>query len=372
MSQPLRGALIIEAVSSQCPPALRMAIALAGRMAADLGAQVVTVTDRADAASPQATNGEAPQRTPFLATGKELLELPQGQFDGRWHALQRRALATLEDQHLLGRARMQAPPVRVVLSMFGQGLAAGTAASEFTLMALGGLLDIVGDADAAPLRLGGHQLAYSAGLAAFAGLMAVLGPARGTPAHETVRVNLLDTAVWLNWKSLVAAAHSGTAPSRSGNRSEWRVVPCADGWVALVYRDTDWSRLKALINDPRLEDMRFATQAGRRAHADELATVMDNALLGMRRQEIHQAALASRLPLGPIYSPRELVDDPQNVARGFLQAAPHGPHHGALMPRLPVLWNGQPVRPCVSPPGCATMPAAAAASDARLALAQQP
>lgn len=352
MSQPLRGALIIEAVSPQCPAALRLAIAFAGRLAADLGAQVVTVIDRADAdhrRHPAAAESmDAGQE--FLNLGKQLLELPGGHDGETWRRLHRRARATIEDQQLAETAALShRPPLRVVLSMFGEGIAASTPASEFTVMAMGGLLDIVGDADRQPLMLGGHQLAYSAGLAAFCGLMAALGPAGTAPEQDTVRVNLLDTAVWLNWKSVIAAAQSGVAPTRSGNQSEWRVVPCADGWVALVYRDSDWSRLKSLIGDPRLDAECFANQAGRREHADELDRIMQSAFMSLRRHDIHVAALANRLPLGPVYTPRELATDRQNEARKFLRSVSIGSRRDVLVPRLPLLWNGQAIEPGAMP-----------------------
>ncbi len=352
MSQPLRGALVIERVSPQCPPALRLALAFAGRMVADLGAQVVVV-HAAGGAQPDA--GTTAQATPapqtFLDLGKQVLGLPGGLAGPALHALQRHALATLEDQPSAPPAAGTAQvPLRVFLSMFGPGVPASMPATEFTVMALGGLLDIVGEADQAPLKLAGHQLAYSAGLAAFSGLMAVLATARHAPVRETVHVNLLDTAVWLNWKSLVAAARSGTAPTRSGNRSEWRVMPCADGWVAMVYRDADWGRLKGLFNDARLQAECFATPAGRREHAAALDQILQDAMRHMSRQEIHLAALANRLPLGPVYSPDELVHDRQNLARRFLRPVSIGAQHSLLIPRLPVLWNGHAVEPAAAAP----------------------
>jgi len=348
MSQPLRGALVIEAVSPRCPVALRLAIAFAGRLAADLGAQVVTVIDGADTEHRQHADAAdaVVAAQGFLDLGKERVELPDGYEGPTWRHLHRQALATIEDQHLEATStRTHRPPLQVVLSMFGQGIPASTPASEFTVMAMGGLLDLVGDPDLQPLMLGGHQLAYSAGLAAFTGLMAVLGPAQTAPAQDIVRVNLLDTAVWLNWKSLVSAAQSGVSPTRAGNRSEWRVVPCADGWVALVYRDADWARLKRLIDDSRLDAEEFGSQAKRREHAAALDAIMQSALLKLHRRDIHRAALAHRIPLGPVYSPRELMTDRQNVARTFLRSVSVDSHRNILIPRLPVLWNGRAVGP---------------------------
>src|SRR3546814_17646150 len=45
------------------------------------------------------------------------------------------------------------------------------------ILAIEGLLDIIGDPTREPLKLGGHQCAYTAGLAAFTGLVAALARA---------------------------------------------------------------------------------------------------------------------------------------------------------------------------------------------------
>ena len=42
------------------------------------------------------------------------------------------------------------------------------------MLALGGLLHMVGEPERKPLRLGGHQASYAAGLTAFTGLTAAL------------------------------------------------------------------------------------------------------------------------------------------------------------------------------------------------------
>ena len=343
MSQPMRGALILEAVSPQCPWAVRLAVAFAARMLVDLGAHVVKLVDADDSLRLDQTAPDelADPAYGFLNAGKSLVILPGGSTGPSWGRLQRRALVSILDNGLAASAQLvPGRSTQAVLSMFGKDDAGATAASEFTLMAAGGLLDLVGEADRQPLALGGHPLAYSAGLAAFAGVLAALATTTGGSSVETVRVNLLDTAVWLNWKSVVAAAHTGAAPTRSGKNSEWRVIPCADGWVALVFRDSDWPKLKALVGDPQLDADCFATHFGRRTHAGELARVMDTAFLHMRRREIHERALACRIPLGPVYSPQDLMDDPQYLERHFLQRAAVQPRRDMLIPRLPVLWNG--------------------------------
>jgi crotonobetainyl-CoA:carnitine CoA-transferase CaiB-like acyl-CoA transferase len=216
-------------------------------------------------------------------------------------------------------------------------------ASEFTVMALGGLLDLVGDPARAPLKLGGHQAAYAAGLAAYTGIAAALCRPRvdGKLPRETVHVSMLDVVIWLNWKS-VSVRSGEPALTRTGDAAEWQVVRCRDGFVALVYQEPDWAALCDIVDDARLRTPHLAQRTERIRRAREIAGVVEQRFLTMTRREIRALALARRIPLGPIWSPREAVADPQSTARGFLDTVSLD-GRGLTMARLPVLWNGRPL-----------------------------
>ncbi|GGE50034.1 hypothetical protein GCM10011360_41340 [Primorskyibacter flagellatus] len=304
--KPLAGRRILEVQSAGDDPAVREAIAFCGRMLSDLGAEVLT--------------GPSSSGQPFLTQGKTLSKHPEGRID----------LALTGAGTAPGQER-----ARVSVSMLPEG-AGDIPVSEFTVMATGGLLDIVGDPDRAPLRLPGHQLARAAGLAAFTAASACLHGGQSSRAH----VSLLDTAIWLNWKSLVVARENGRAPSRLGAGSEWQTVRCADGWMGLVYRQEDWTALKALVGNPRLDDPDLNVRAIRRQRAAEVTAMIEEHFLTMTRAEIMGYAGRNRIPLGAVLSPREVIDDAHSRARGAFVATP-----GGVMPRLPVKWNGKGIGP---------------------------
>jgi crotonobetainyl-CoA:carnitine CoA-transferase CaiB-like acyl-CoA transferase len=224
---------------------------------------------------------------------------------------------------------IQAARVCAVLSMDGTP-AGDIAQSEFTIEARAGLLDVVGDPDRSPLRLGGHQTAYAAGLAAFTGMMAALCQPALPEGPRHVRVSLLETAIWLNWKGLAVVQRTGKAPRRAGGLGEWPVLPCADGHVVAVHRVQEWARLQALVDDPVLREERFQTVAGRRAHRADLNAVLARFFAPMTRAEIHAMALLQKFPFGPVWTPEELRADAQMLARGVFA----GP-----LPRVPVIWR---------------------------------
>jgi crotonobetainyl-CoA:carnitine CoA-transferase CaiB-like acyl-CoA transferase len=316
---PLHGIRILEAYDPACPTPLRLAGAFAGRLLADLGARV-SCLDRQDAIGDPATAA-------FLSVGKHSIRSDADALAGQHGVVtDARYFSTL----------VRPPGATAVLSMLPDGTTA-VPSSELTVMALSGVLDIVGDPARAPLQLGGHQAAYSAGLSAFTGLLAALCQRRnGTDDPQIVRVNLLDTLIWVNWKSVIAAETSDGAPARQGAAADWQVIRCADGWMALVYQDNNWSALRALVGDV-LDDVRFATPQARRRNRRDLAASVETVLSCHTRAEIRDLALARGLPLGPVWSLTELLQDRHYLARGVFTPAEG---HAGAMASLPVVWNG--------------------------------
>lgn len=340
MQRPLSGLSIVETASDDCPPAVRLALAFAGRLAADLGAAVTVIETENDATFadlPPMIGGTSAVRG-FLMAGKTICRVPAAarRATAERAAANSRALLTDADDPSARNAASRG--IRGLVSLAGGGHPAGQSNSEFTLMALGGLLDLLGDPAREPLKIAGSQLAYTAGMALFTGLVAaMLGKER-----ETVRVNLLETAVWLNWKSVAAPSWGVPVPVRQGKAAEWQVIRCADGYLALVYRDPDWATLKALVADPVLEEPRFQKRIERKQHAGEVAAIVEKALMRYTRAQVRDIALARRLPIGPVWNLAELAQEPHSVARGMLQPVPG---FDRPAPRLPVLWNGGALAP---------------------------
>jgi len=349
LTLPLAGLRIVECVGPTARPGESLAVMLAGRMAADLGATVLKLEP--PGGDPlRADDGDG--SFAFLNAGKQSHLLGEGDAAALAQWLND-ADALLTDAASPALAQAQTVGLRpdratavVAVSLLGADVPQATPASEFTVMALGGLLDIVGDPAREPLRLGGHQLAYSAGLSALTGLVGALClPARqegGASVPERVEVSLLETAVWLNWKTLACAASGEPVPRRSGQSGDWPVVRCADGWVALVYQDADWPALRKLAgDDPRLADPALATAGGRAGRTGEIGRVVEEHLLGLTRREIHERARTARLPLGPVSSVAELIEDVHLTVRQFMQSVRSEAGATLQMPRLPVHWDGK-------------------------------
>lgn len=350
---------VVEICDRGVPACLRLAASLAAKIAADLGAAVVKIEppggDFVRSLPPFLPNGprgEASALFQFLNTGKRSVTLDLSAEGGRARLLGllgRADAAVFEEPASIAALARDCRATPVEIAAFGRDTAAARPVSEFTIAALAGLLHMVGEPDRAPLRLGGHQVAYAAGLAAFTGLAAALASRDAGRSPCAVRVSLVEAAQWVNWKAASGAHASGVSPGREGRASEFQVLPCADGHVAVVYTVNQWAPLRDLIADPHLADVKFSTRAGRRAHVDELYAVFAPWFAARTRADIQRAAQAKGVPFGPVFSPSELLDSEQYAARGFLAGIEH-PALGRLrMPQLPVQWNGRSFVPRPAP-----------------------
>lgn len=332
LQRPLEGIRVIEKVAASAPLHVRLAVAMAGKIACELGAEVVLFEP----------DGGDPLRKlpPFLKAGEQRSALFEF-LSGAKHVIPAQDQFNL-GQHathsvLLADASLSVPPdtTAVLVSSFGpRQTNLCDPASELTIMAMSGVLHLIGEQAGEPFRLPGHQPAYAAGLAAFlamtAGLLA--------PSPKIADVCLLDALLWVNWK-VVSEPLLKTPPGQAVN--EWQIVEAADGHVALVYMDRDWLALADLVGDARLREARFATRPSRLVHLDELMAILRPWFAARGKADIYREAKRRGLPLGPVWATSDLVRDAQYLERDFWATTAAG-----IMPRLPVMWNG--TRPAAS------------------------
>jgi len=326
MISPFSDLSLLETSSRTASPGLLAAIGICGRIAADLGV-AVTRTSSIQAHEPGSV---------FLSYGKRILRLPD--IDSSKVETELKQTDVLVSDAAL-KLNEDAKPrlVHVIVSMGAVGTD-DKGQSEFTIEAQAGLLEMVGDPDRAPLRLGGHKTAYAAGIAAFTGLVSALCQTPLAEGPREVRVSLLETAVWLNWKGLAMARDSGNPPTRAGTNGEWPVLSCKDGYVVVVHRPQEWKQLLNIVQDPAISEDRFQTAAGRRKHRSDLNAILAKHFALLTRADIHALSLRSKLPFGAVSEPNDLKRDPQMTARAVLKdISVNGV--SLQVPRLPVIWH---------------------------------
>jgi crotonobetainyl-CoA:carnitine CoA-transferase CaiB-like acyl-CoA transferase len=98
-----------------------------------------------------------------------------------------------------------------------------------------------------------------------------------------------------------------------------------DRWVAVACRDdTDWSRLRALLDDRAAHDDRFADLAGRVAHQGDLDAIVERWTRDRDAADVVSRLLTAGLPASVVKSPQERIDeDPDLDAWGLFPTVRH-------------------------------------------------
>ena len=350
--------LIVERVSARAPLVHRLAIGIASRIAADMGAKVIKIVS--PAGDPLSNTPVIPHESPETAlalsavidASKTVVKLD----DEDPHCalvlkdLLRQARGLITDEHQIDTPTGN-PRVDVAVKVLpSDDLLAKNSPSELTVLALSGMLDLIGDPENSPLALGGHQVAYASGYTAFTALMGGLASLR----NRQLAVDVLDVMMWINWKGgATSAFRPGSNITREGARAEWQVVACADGHIALVHSEKDWKPLAELIGHPDLMEPDMFTLLGREKKRDHYLPIIRAWAKHRTRDEIYRSAQAKGVPIGPVFAPSELLNDAQLKARDVIAQFEY---QGKMinLPRLPIRWDGAAFNP-VAPRYVATL-----------------
>jgi formyl-CoA transferase len=212
--------------------------------------------------------------------------------------------------------------------------------------ALGGLRSVTGYPDRPPTRIGismGDSLAGLFGvIGALMGLLARyrLGGERG----ETVDVALHE-AVYAVMESLIPEYSAyGLVRTRTGNEipgvAPSNTYPCRDGEGVVIGGNADgiFVRLMHAIGRTDLaSDPRFRDNQGRAAHSRLLDEAIASWTAVRSLDEVMAAMVEAGVPAGPVYTAKEIVDDPHFRAREmFVERAVRidGPAEPVLFPGI--------------------------------------
>ena len=219
-----------------------------------------------------------------------------------------------------------------------------------------GLMDLTGEADGPPTRVGTSIADLSSGVMAAQGILLALYARRATGRGQHVKVAMLDTiASFLTYN----AGHyfaSGDSPTRRGNDHPsvvpYQTLEAEDGWITLgIANDALWVRYCNAIERPDLrDDARYATAPARVRHRDTLVPILVE--LTATRPAAAWVELLGRagVPCGRIRTVGEVCTNPQLVERGKIVSLPHPTAGSVTMIGLPIELSETPGRIATAPP----------------------
>jgi len=331
--------------------------ALAGKLLADLGADVVLVEPPGGGplrAIPPFWQGlPDPERSLFFwfySTSKRGITLDVARPPGA--ALLRRLAAdadVLLESEPPGRLAalgcgpesLRALNPRFVIASitpFGQrGPYRDWRASDTVAQAMGGMLFVNGHRDGPPLRALGLQAYHQAGIFAAVGVLGALFARDRTGRGQDVDVSL-QAAVAGALEHVTGLWHqAGTVAARQGTlhwTRYFRVGRCRDGWV-MHCTVGDWTSLvewvkadgvAADLGDSAWEDVRH-----RATGAEHLFDVLDAWAARYTVAELVEGAQLRRIPYAAVRPPEGLLRDPHLAERGFFVPIEH-PELGMTVP----------------------------------------
>lgn len=213
--------------------------------------------------------------------------------------------------------------------------------SDTVLWAMGGEMYSHGVGERGPLKLGGTAALMQCGAMA---AIAALGALHAWELHgagQHIDLSLFDVqinSVDRRSSAILAFRWSGrlqTRPPAAGAGIAGGIYPCADGFLEVTASFGDyWQRFARMIGDERLLDDRWSTPAAMfdPSLKEEADAITYPWFLERTRQEVWAEARRVHAMVAPLFTAKDLFDDPVLRERGYWTEVEH-----AVLGRFPMI-----------------------------------
>lgn len=240
----------------------------------------------------------------------------------------------------------------VSISNFGQeGPYRDYKGSELVLFGFAGELYSMGIAEREPVKMYGTAALVESGAAAATAIMAALMVGREQRVGQHVDFSIADShlcGVDRRHATTIAYEFSGRKTLRHAGSAMGAAVgvyPCADGYVEFTGAQRFLDRLADMMGNPDWFDdpkWREPTALADPALIDEFNTHLYAWLMERTRREVWAEARRARVVCGPLFSVRELFEDPHFRQRGFWHEVSHAELGPFELPGRPFIMNDSP------------------------------
>ncbi len=192
-----------------------------------------------------------------------------------------------------------------------------------------GIMDITGNPDGPPTKVGTSIADLVTGQFASQGIMAALLERSRTMRGRHVEVSMLDCMASLLTFNAGIYFTTGNSPKRRGNShatiAPYETFRTSDGWLNIgVANDKFWQLFCGVIQRPDLAvDPKYSTAIERVRFRDELLPILADIIALKPRAHWLEALKNAGVPCGDIRSVKEVCEAEQLTSRGMVIDMPH-------------------------------------------------
>lgn len=192
----------------------------------------------------------------------------------------------------------------------------------------GGIMSITGEPDGEPMKVGVGICDVMTGMYASTSILAALRHRDTTGDGQHIDIALVDVQMAWLINSGTGYLLSGNVPRRLGNQhpniAPYQVFATKDGHIILaVGNDSQFRAFCDVIGQSQLgNDEKYATNAQRVVHRDELADLLAPVIRGWTSDELIDALEKVLVPCGPINNLERVFNSDQAMARDMRISMP--------------------------------------------------
>jgi crotonobetainyl-CoA:carnitine CoA-transferase CaiB-like acyl-CoA transferase len=222
-------------------------------------------------------------------------------------------------------ARLNPRLVYASITGFGQtGPRASQPGYDFLLQGMCGIMDLTGDPDGEPQKIGVAWIDIFTGLYGVIGIQAALAERERSGLGQHVDLSLLDSGVGVLANQAANFLLGDVVPRRLGNAHPnivpYQVFPASDGHLIIACgNDRQFRSLCDVLALPEIgQSPDYATNPDRVERREALGAALSEATARKTRAQLIAALEQAGVPAGPINTVPEALSDPQTVARGMV------------------------------------------------------
>lgn len=201
----------------------------------------------------------------------------------------------------------------------------------FDLIAQGmsGMMSMTGEEGREPVKAGSPVADINSGILAALGIAAAYAQKLRTGLGQMVDTSLFEAGLQQMYWPAASYLADGTILPKMGSANStsapYQVFKTRDGWINIgAANQSNYERLLEVLDAPQLAgDPRFATNALRLEHREELVAILNDVLVGRTTDDWMAQFDRIGLPAGPVLDIAAALAHPQTIAREMVVETDH-------------------------------------------------